>query len=155
MLMRSASNPGSRGKATELDDILARLAEDGDQHVTGGPAGEADLERLEEVMGGALPESLRTLLGRLGAGLFYQGHEIFGPLRVMVHDIELVPSLGAMHARLRAEGLAEGLVPFHRFDGRLHLFDRRDPNQPERIVSIPAGPTYQDLPSFLRAVVLP
>jgi hypothetical protein len=171
MLMRSA--PGSRGgesplasaagagtagrdgRTAELENILARLLADGDQHLTSGPASEVDLARLEEVVRAPLPESFRRFLRQLGAGLFYQGHEIFGPCRVMVHDIELVPSLGSVHARLAVEPLAKGLIPFHRFAGHLHLFDRHDPLQPEGIVSIPSGSTYPDLATFLRTAVLP
>lgn len=151
----SAARAGALGRTTELGEALARLIADGEQHLTSGPASEADLKRLEDTVGGALPESFRTFLRQLGAGLFYQGHEIFGPCRVMVHDIELVPSLGSVHARLAAERHSEGLIPFHRVAGQLHLFDRSDPLQPERIVSFPSGSTHPDLATFLRAVVLP
>jgi len=144
-----------RPATAELNDVLDRLAVDGGRHLTGGPVSEDELQMLEGIVGSPLPASFRALLARLGSGLFYQGHEIFGPLRVMVHDIELVPSLGAVLARLRAESLEPGLLPFHRSEGHLHCFDGRDLRQPERIVSIPGGSEYRDLPSFLRAVVVP
>lgn len=138
-----------------LDEILDRFACHGDHHLTNGPATAVELRELERAVGRPLPASFRAFLRRLGGGLFYGGHEIFGPHRVMVHDIELVPSLTAIRSGPCAERLPDGLVPFHRIGGILHAFDLRDPADAERIVSLPCGSTYPDLPSFLEAVVLP
>ena len=121
----------------------------------GEPATDQDLRELEEAVGAPLPPSFRRLLARFGGGLFYQGNEIFGPHRVMIHDIEMVPSLAAMLARLRAQSLPAGLVPFHRLDALIHLLDTRDPVHPDRVVSLPAGSAYPDLVTFLGAVVVP
>jgi hypothetical protein len=137
-----------------LDDVLATFERDAASHTSGGPASEADLRQLESALGRPLPRSLRTFLARVGAGLFYQGHEIFGPHRVMIHDIELVPSLPTMLARLREQGLPEGLIPFHRGNRVVHVVDVRG-SEPERVMSIPNGTSYSDLASFLQAVVLP
>jgi hypothetical protein len=89
----------------------------------------------------------------VGPGLFYQGHEIFGPHRVMIHDIELVPSLPAILARFRQQ-LPEGSIPFHRGNGVVHVLEARG-GEPGRVVSLPAGSSYSDLSSFLQEVVLP
>ena len=138
-----------------LDEILGQFARDGTYHFTNGPATAVELRELEGAAGHPLPSSFRAFLSRLGGGLFYAGHEIFGPHRVMVHDIELVPSLNAIRSGPCAPRLPDGLVPFHRIGGILHAFDLRDPAGAERIVAFPCGSTYPDLPSFLEAVVLP
>jgi hypothetical protein len=140
---------------TTLDEILGQFARDGNHHFTNGPATALELRELEGALGRPLPESFRAFLNRLGGGLFYAGHEIFGPHRVMVHDIELVPSLTTIRSALCAQRLPDGLVPFHRIGGILHAFDLRDPADAERIVAFPGGSTYPDLPSFLVEVVLP
>ena len=141
------------GETMTLEDVLDTFERDATAHMTGGPALEADLRQLESAIGHPLPGPLRTFLSRLGPGLFYQGHEIFGPLRVMIHDIELVPSLASMLARLKEQHLPEGLIPFHRGNGVVHLVDLRGP-QPGRVVSLPYGSNYSDLTEFLKAVVL-
>jgi SMI1 / KNR4 family (SUKH-1) len=138
-----------------LDQVLDLFARDGNYHFTNGPATSVDLRKLEGALGRHLPDSFRAFLERLGGGLFYAGHEIFGPHRVMVHDIELVPSLTTIRSGPCAERLPEGVVPFHRMGGTLHVFDLRGPAGAEPIVAFPCGPTYPDLPSFLEAEVIP
>jgi hypothetical protein len=140
--------------AMTLDDVLEAFERDAVSHTTGGPASEQDLKHLEAALGRPLPPSLRAFLARVGAGLFYQGHEIFGPQRVMIHDIELVPSLPSILARLRQQDLPEGLIPFHRGNGVFHLLDTRG-GDAGRVVSLPSGSSYSDLSSFLQQVVLP
>jgi SMI1/KNR4 family protein SUKH-1 len=138
-----------------LDEIVERFARDGEYHLTNGPATAAELLALERAVGHSLPDSFRTFLARLGGGLFYAGHEIFGPHRVMVHDIELVPSLTAIRTGPCAERIPEGLVPFHRMGGTLHAFDLRGSAGAGRIVAFPYGSTYPELASFLDDEVLP
>jgi len=152
--LEGASESASIRRMT-LDEVLGQLARDGNYHFTNGPSTAAELRELEGAVGHPLPGSFRAFLSRLGGGLFYAGHEIFGPHRVMVHDIELVPSLTAIRSGPCAQHLPDGLVPFHRIGGILHAFDLRDPAGAERIVAFPAASTYPDLPSFLEAVVLP
>lgn len=138
-----------------LDEILDAFARDVAAHIVGTPATEQDLADLEQAVGRPLPRSFRTFLCRFGGGLFYQGHEIFGPRRVIIHDIELVPSL-AVILRQRGQEVPSGMVPFHRVSGLLHLFDLRpESTQPDRIVSLPAGSSYPNLAHFLQTVVLP
>jgi len=142
---------------TPMDDVFAAIENDVASHALGAPATAQDLRDMEKAVGRPLPESFRFFVSRIGGGLFYQGHEIFGPHRVMIHDIELVPNLSSMLSWLRSQvpPLADGLVPVHRRDGILHLLDLRDPLQPERVVSLPYGAAYPGFAAFLRSVVLP
>jgi hypothetical protein len=118
-------------------------------------ASEDDLRRLEETLGRAVPEPLRTLLREVGGGLYEGGHEFFGPTRVMIHDIELVPDMLTMRARLGAAGrLEEDLLPFHREGSTVHLV-RIDGEGRGQVVSHPAGQVYPDLVAFVEQVVLP
>jgi hypothetical protein len=137
-----------------LDNVLEIFERDAASHTTGGPATEQELGSLEHTLGRPLPQSLRAFLSRLGPGLFYQGHEIFGPQRVMIHDIELVPSMTSILARLREQSLPDGLLPFHRGNGLIHLLDATEPGS-GRVVSLPPEADYADLSAFLQAVVLP
>ncbi len=111
---RSEPHPG-----TTLERIFEVFARDAACHMTGGPATEQDLRGLEKAVGRPLPASFRAFLARFGGGLVYQGHEIFGPHRVMIHDIELVPSLTSMLAWLRSQqpAVPDGVLPFHRSGG--------------------------------------
>ncbi len=150
----SAQLAGRRSPIS-LDELFDVFTRDAVCHMAGPPAAELDLKQLERVIGRPLPRSFRAFLARFGGGLFYQGHEIFGPHRVMIHDIELVPSLGSVYALLHPPEIPEAVFPFHRKGDVFHLLDMRDPAQPERIVSRPYGATYPDFARFLQAVVVP
>ena len=137
-----------------LDEIFEALERDASGHILGTVPTAEELDRLEASLGEALPEPFRRFLGRIGGGLFYQGHEIFGPHRIIIHDIELVPGLASMRSRL-AEGpdpLPPGQLPFHRVGGLFHLIDLRKGGL---IVSRPSGAAYPDLATFLEKVILP
>lgn len=141
-----------------LDVVLDRLEADEQAHSVAGPAGPEDLARLEAALRNPLPREFRELLERFGGGLFYGGHEIFGPLRVMIHDIELVPDLLTMRARLAASArcLPDHLAPFHRFGQLFHLLDtRRVRREGALVLAADASVGYPDLASFLDAVVVP
>jgi len=140
-----------------LSQILERFEQDAESHTTSGPCGEDELLRLEESLGRRLPDPFRKFLARLGGGMFYHGHEIFGPRRAMIHDIELVPDLFAMRQRLLAEGNLpdDGFVPFHRARGVINLMDVRDEDGAGRIMCARQPAPFPDLASFLEAVVLP
>lgn len=117
-----------------------------------GPSTQAELGHVEAALGAALPQALRAFLMRFGGGIYYNGHEIFGPTRCMVHDIELVPDLLSMRQRLKDEGgLAEGLSPLHRARGVVHVIDLRSGSVALR----EGGDAYPDLAAFLENVVLP
>jgi len=139
-----------------IEAALQVLEKDLARHMITDRASELELDALEEALGGKLPEQFRTLLSRLGGGIFYERHELFGARRLMVHDIELVPDLLSFHRRFAADGEAvptPALVPFHRADGVVHLLDLRSGG--EAVVSADGGRSYPDLASFLLRVVIP
>ena len=116
-------------------------------------ASDQDLCRLEGALGRPLPVPLRALLKEVGAGLYEGGHEIFGPSRLMVHDIELVPDLLSVRARLDAEGVLDPrFVPFHRAGATFHLI-RADGSGAD-VISLPAGRVWADLASFVEQELL-
>ena len=117
-------------------------------------ASEEELSRLDGVLGRPLPTPLRALLKEVGAGLYEGGHEIFGPSRLMVHDIELVPDLLSLRARLAAEGVLDPrFVPFHRAGATIHLI-RTDGDGGPGVVSLPPGRVWTDFASFVEQVLL-
>jgi hypothetical protein len=153
LLMPSADTES----AVTIEEALAVLEENGLRHMTAQPATELELDRLEEALGRRLPEEFRTFLARLGGGILYERHEVFGARRLMIHDIELVPDLVSFRDRLvGSDGheLTHDLVPFHRADGVVHLLDLRRSGE-TRVVSADGKRSYSDLASFLEQVVLP
>jgi hypothetical protein len=140
------------GTEAPLRRVLRRFASEGEAHMT-VPATEEELRRIEEATGAPIPADARELLRTLGAGMYDRGHEVFGPTRVMIHDIELVPDMLSVRARLRAEiSDGDGLLPLHRGAGRVHLVRTKGPRAGE-IVSHPAGASYPDLVTFLETVM--
>jgi hypothetical protein len=140
-----------------IEKALAVLEKDRHRHMTAEPASERELDLVEETLGRRLPDEFRTLLARLGGGILYERHEVFGVRRLMVHDIELVPDLVSFRQRfVRAwEGEAcRDFVPFHRADGMVHLLDLRARGGPA-VVSLDGTRSYSDLADFLEQVVLP
>ena len=147
----------ARSGARTLDEILEAFVRARDEHIVGTPSTEEELVRLEQAVGGLLPQSFRFFLARLGGGLFFYGHEIFGPRRVMIHDIELVPDLLSARRTLVAQGtpIPDGTIPFHRARGAVHLMQLGSDDGKGQIVSVPPSTPYPDLASFLETVVLP
>jgi len=118
------------------------------------PASDEELQRIDEALGRPLPPPLRALLHEVGGGLYEGGHEIFGPSRVMLHDIELVPDILSVRTRLMAEGvLHPHFLPFHRGGATFHLIPTEGPGA-GCVVSLPSGRVYADLPSFIEQVLL-
>ena len=135
------------------DRFLVRLAA-GHEARFAVPASEDDLRRLEAALGSSLPQELRRLLREIGAGLYEHGHEVFGPARVMIHDIELVPDLLSVRARLgAADGMPRDAVPFHRGSRGIHFIRTAGPHAGE-VWSASGGTTYPDLGAFVEAVLL-
>jgi hypothetical protein len=132
-----------------LERIFTALELDGDRHLLERST-EADLAALESATGRPLPDVYRRLLLRLGGGLYYDRHEVFGGRRMMVHDIELVPSALSMRSTLAAAGAAAPpyMLPFHRDGAVLHWLDLRD----GRVQG--TGGRSMDLAGFLASVVL-
>jgi SMI1 / KNR4 family (SUKH-1) len=118
------------------------------------PASDEELQRIDEALGRPVPAALRALLHEVGGGLYEGGHEIFGPSRVMLHDIELVPDILSVRTRLMAEGvLHPHFLPFHRGGATFHLIRTEGPGA-GCVVSLPSGRVYADLPSFIEQVLL-
>jgi SMI1/KNR4 family protein SUKH-1 len=140
-----------------IDAALQVLETDLARHMTTDRPSELELDALEEALGGKLPEQFRTFLGRLGGGIFYERHELFGARRLMVHDIELVPDLLSFHRRFAADAQTSpeaALVPFHRADGVVHVLDLRSGGEAP-VLSADGARSYPDLASFLARVVIP
>jgi hypothetical protein len=154
--MTSTTEPedSRSGTAPRMRRVLARLLAGPASRMT-EPASDESLDHVERALGAPLPPELRALLREVGSGLYERGHEVFGPSRVMIHDIELVPDMLSMRARLAGpEGaIASHLVPFHRGRGSVHLIRTGGPRVGE-VVSLPPGATYADLPTFIEQVIL-
>ena len=135
----------------DLDTLLARLEADRARHLIAGPATPQEIAQLEQSLGCALPAALRALLTRVGWGLLYDRHELFGPRPLIIHDIELVPSLLVARRALAGPGgprCGEAL-PFHRTGGVVHAIDLAD----GRVLRADGGPGFPDLARFLEELV--
>ena len=134
--------------------VLLQRFENGAHSRMAVPASDEELRRIEEALGRPLPAPLCSLLSQVGSGLYEYGHEIFGPQRLMLHDIELVPDLLSVRARLAAEGvLHPHFLPFHRGGATFHLI-RMEGAGAGGVVSLPSGRDYADLASFIEQVLL-
>jgi hypothetical protein len=139
---------------TGLEALLHRFERGRKDGRMASPASDEELQRIDEALGHPLPAPLRALLHEVGGGLYEGGHEIFGPSRLMVHDIEIVPDILSMRARLTAEGvLHPHFLPFHRGGATFHLIRTEGPGA-GCVVSLPSGRVYADLPSFIEQVLL-
>jgi hypothetical protein len=153
-----AARPGADGgaaRAGEIARVLDQLVRDSGKHLLTGPAHEADLAGLEQALGTPLPASFRALLSRIGSGILYDRHELFGPHQLQLHDIEFVPSLLGLQKQLGG-ALPPGLLPFHRGEGVVHVLDvRAGAAEPVAVRALEGTASYPDLAAFLAAVILP
>jgi hypothetical protein len=141
-----------------LEAALAALERDAAEHMIAGPTGDEELAQLEGRLGLRLPSAFRRFLERLGGGLFYEQHEIFGARRVLIHDIELVPDLVTFCRRLDAGDArpARGLLPFHRAGEVVHLLDLRDEGRASPAVrALDGSDRYPDFEAFLESLAPP
>ena len=145
-----------RSPGADLETALSALERDSAQHLTAGPAADGDLRRAEEQLGVRFPAAFRRFLERIGGGLFYECHEIFGAHRVLIHDIELMPDL-ITFCRNQREGAAwrpGEYLPFHRAGNVVHVLDLREPDEPSPAVrSLDGSALYPDFVSFLESLV--
>jgi hypothetical protein len=149
--MRSAPEPSA------LQAALDAFERDRAEHLTAGPADAEELRRTEDRLGVRLPTPFRSFLKRVGGGLFYQRHEIFGSHRVMLHDIELVPDLVSFGRALRRAGGPNppaGVLPFHREGGRVHVLDLRG-SEPDSapVRALDGSRSFPSLADFLETLV--
>jgi hypothetical protein len=145
------------GVPRPLEAAIAALERDAAEHLTVGPIGADELLQLEERLGVRLPPAFRRFLERLGGGLFYQRHEIFGVRRVLIHDIELVPDLVTFCRRVEAgdERPARGLLPFHRAGDVVHLLDLRGGPASPAVRALDGSGGYPDFEAFLESLAPP
>jgi hypothetical protein len=144
---------GYDGDEPGLERVMASLERDRHRHLL-APSSEDDLCRLERAIQRPLPAQYRQFLARLGGGLYYDRHEVFGAVRLMIHDIELVPDVLEVRARIAASCGANGapfLLPLHRTQATRHWLDVRDGTVGE----LGAARRFPDLARFLAAVVRP
>jgi hypothetical protein len=140
-----------------IEEVLEVLERDRARHMTTDRATERDLAVLEEALGRRLPEQFQAFLARLGGGIFYERHELFGARRLMVHDIELVPDLLSFRRGYAAGAgidLAPHLLPFHRAEEGVHLLDLGGTGEAS-VVSAAGARAYPDFARFLQSVVIP
>jgi len=140
--------PGSPFEA-----LIRRCDNDRASHMLGGPCSELDLRAVEQALGLPLPPPLRLFLSRMGGGVFYLKHEVFGARRVMIHDIEIVPDILSFRAWLGPE-VRPDVLPFHRADGRIHAMALGGDGSAVHVLGETEA-RYPDLTSFFRQVVVP
>jgi hypothetical protein len=144
---------GSPALSARLEALIAQCQADRGSHMTGGGCDESELRAVEDVLLQPLPPDFRLFLSRLGGGVFYLEHEIFGARRVMIHDIEMVPDLLSFRTWLGRSAPAD-LLPVHRAGGRIHAIELgRHPCSSVR--SLSDAVVYPDFSTFLQHVVLP
>lgn len=137
----------ARSVAT-IETLVERCGNDRSRHMGAVPDGEEDLKRIEEQLGLPLPAPFRLFLRRMGGGVYYLRHEIFGARRVMIHDIELLPDVLSFRRRF---DLLPAELPMHQAGAVVHVLDLRS-GQVRRTTG---GIAYPDFASFLEAVVVP
>lgn len=151
-----AANPLREAASMSVNEVVNLIERDGPRHMMSQPVGPAELDHVEAALGVRLPPAFRDLLARLGGSILYERHELFGPRRLMVHDIELVPDIVSFRHQFARDGarrLPDTLIPFHRSDGVVNLLDVRDGAE-RAVVSHDGERSYPDLASFLEQVVL-
>jgi hypothetical protein len=152
--MPTPPTPGtpSPDRRPGIDALVARFEADERQHMRGLLSTAAEIQDLESRIGSPLPEAVRQFLLRLGGGVYYMRHEIFGSRRVMIHDIELVPVILSFREWLGVTG--SRTLPIHRADGRVHVIELG--SDPAPVFALDGGtPAYRDFTAFLDAVVKP
>lgn len=116
------------------------------EHLRFGPVPREQITAFEARLGRPLPPALTAVLESVGNGIFFGKEELFGPRRLMVHDIELLPDM--LTVKAQAPGLPEAWLPFHRRDGVLHVVDV-SPEAFGQVHSWPDGAVRGDIADFL------
>src|SRR3954468_24338318 len=136
-----------------IDELILRCEAEGGLHITGEGNADEELVGIETRLGHRLPTPYRVFLRRLGGGVYYLRHEIFGARRVMTHDIELVPDVLSFTQWL-GRTVPAGWLPIHRSAEGVHVIQLgvADPAPVRALGGV--GITYADFTSFLEALVL-
>ena len=135
-----------------MADVVDTVERHATEHLRFEPVPHAQIEALEARLGRALPPELVAMLERVGNGIFFGREELFGPRRLMVHDIELLPDM--MSIKAANPGLPAEWLPFHRCDGALHVVDLR-PESLGMVYAWPGGAPQGDVGSFLASRLMP
>jgi hypothetical protein len=129
-----------------MQDVLDDLERHAEEHLRFEPVREVEIASLEQRLGRPLPAALRAVLMAAGNGIFFGKEELFGPRRLMVHDIELLPDMLAVKAQ--SPGLPHEWLPFHRRDGVMHAVDL-SPEGYGQVRSWPDGAPRGEVGAFL------
>ena len=134
-----------------MTDIFDSVERHSPEHLRFEPVPREAIAGLEERLGRRLPPELAAMLETVGNGIFFGREELFGPRRLMVHDIELLPDM--MTVKAATPGLPAEWLPFHRCDGALHVVDLR-PEAGGAVFSWPDKVHCGDIGSFLASRLL-
>ena len=134
-----------------MTDIFDSVERHPQEHLRFEPVPREEIAELEARLGRRLPPELAAMLETVGNGIFFGREELFGPRRLMVHDIELLP--GMMTVKAATPGLPEDWLPFHRCDGALHVVDLA-PEAGGAVYSWPDRVHRGDVGSFLASRLL-
>ena len=135
-----------------MREVLEALSRRRSAHLTQGPVPAAEIAELQKRLGLLLPPALVALLTEAGNGIFLGEHEVFGPRRLMVHDIELLPDM--MSVKAQAQGMPEPWLPFHRRDGVVHAVDL-SPEGFGEVHAWPGGAGCGPVAAFLEGCLKP
>jgi hypothetical protein len=135
-----------------MGPLLAAVKRHAPEHLRFGGVAPAEIGSLEERLGRRLPPALVEVLESLGNGIYFGREELFGPRRLMVHDIELLPDM--MSVKAQAHGLPEPWLPFHRRDGVVHAVDL-SPEGYGEVHAWPGGTACGPVAAFLEGCLTP
>jgi hypothetical protein len=152
--MGTVIHESDRTSPSRLESLIVRCEADRASHMTGGANSATELRAIQEALGHPLPHELRLFLLRLGGGVFYLKHEIFGARRVMIHDIELLPDIVHFRARL-GSAVPAAVLPFHCVDSQIHAVELGDGPCAGVLALDETGIRYPTFADFLEQVVIP
>ncbi len=134
------------------EPLLAGIERHAPEHLRFGAVPRDQIAVLEQRLGWPLPPALTSVLTTIGNGIFFGHEEVFGPRRLMIHDIELLPDM--MSVKAASPGLPEAWLPFHRRDGVVHAVDL-SPEGFGQVHAWPGGAPCGDVAPFLVARLTP
>jgi hypothetical protein len=140
--------------AMRIEELIERLESDRARHIIDRGSTEEELTELEESLQQPLPGPYRFFLARLGGGVYYLRHEVFGARRVMTHDIEMVPDLLSFKDWLGAK-VPPLWLPVHRGEGRIHTVALGVPDPAPVRPLDGIGASYPDFTALLEVLVTP
>jgi hypothetical protein len=134
------------------DTLMEAVERHSPEHLRFGPVPRECRTEFEARIGRSLPAALTAVLETAGNGIYFGKEELFGPRRLMVHDIELLADMMSVKAQL--PGLPEDWLPFHRCDGVVHAVDL-SPARYGEVHAWPGGAPCGDITVFLAERLTP